>query len=98
MAGPHEERQQKHAIPAAQTAQRIPPGIQPHIMAKQKEEVSGIYGKPNFGLIVGLFAVGIVVLLICGVVFLKFDPLHVKEHLGHRTGMTIVLPLQLTAK
>jgi hypothetical protein len=62
-------------------------------MAKQ-EEISSIYGKPNFGLIVGMFAVGIVVLLICGWIFLKFDPIHLKHHLTPRTGMTITLPLQ----
>jgi hypothetical protein len=61
------------------------------IMAKQQDEPS-IYGKPNFGLIVGLFAVGIVVLLICGLIFLRFDPLHLKGHLSPRTGMVLVLP------
>lgn len=57
------------------------------------EKVSGIYGKPNFGLIVGLFAVAIVVLLIGGWIFLRFDPLHLRKP-HPATGMTLLYQLR----
>ena len=53
------------------------------------EKTSGIYGKPNFRLIVGLFAVAIVLLLIGGLVFLRFDPLHLRKP-HPATGMTLL--------
>ena len=59
---------------------------------------SSIYGKPRFGLIVGIFAVAIVALLVCGWIFLKFDPLKLRSGQGHRTGMVLVLPLELTTR
>ena len=52
------------------------------------EKVSKIYGRPNFGLIVAGFAIAIVILLIAGVIFMRYRPLP-KVH--HRTGMTILL-------
>ncbi|MGI4853690.1 MAG: hypothetical protein ACRYF4_06550 [Janthinobacterium lividum] len=55
-----------------------------------KEEVSNIYGKPRFGLIVGIFAASIVVLLVLGWLFLRYDPLKMKSTNLHKTGMTIV--------
>ena len=58
-----------------------------------EDKVSSIYGKPRFGLIVGLFGVAILVLLICGWAFLRFDPLHMrKPHTA--TGMTILYQLR----
>lgn len=55
-----------------------------------KEKVSEIYGKPRFGLIVGIFAVSIVVILALGWLFLRFDPLKMKTTTQRRTGMTIL--------
>ncbi len=57
------------------------------------EKTSGIYGKPNFGLIVGLFAVAIIVLLVGGWIFLKYDPLHLRTP-KPATGMTLLYELR----
>ncbi len=55
------------------------------------ERVSKIYGVPRFGLIVGMFAVSVVVLLLCGWAFMHFDPLHMrKANLNPRTGMVLL--------
>lgn len=55
------------------------------------EEVSKVYGKPNFGLIVGVFAVCIVVLLLLGWAFMHFDPLHMRKgSLKPGTGMMLL--------
>ena len=56
-------------------------------LAMSDEKTSGIYGKPNFRLIVGLFATGIVVLLVAAWLFLRFDPLHMRTP-RPATGMT----------
>lgn len=56
-----------------------------------KEEVSKIYGTPRFGLIVAMFALGIVVLLLLGWLFMHFDPLHMRMGSGKpRTGMMLL--------
>lgn len=60
-------------------------------MANQ-QKVSGIYGKPKFGLILGLFLATIVVLLVCGWLFLRMDPLKMRGTQSKRTGMVLVLP------
>jgi hypothetical protein len=57
------------------------------------DKTPSIYGKPNFGLIVGLFAVGIIVFLICGWAFLRFDPLHMRKP-RPATGMTLLYELR----
>lgn len=55
------------------------------------EEVSNIYGRPKFGLIVGMFAVCIVVLLALGWAFMHFDPLHMRKgSLKPSTGMMLL--------
>ena len=61
------------------------------------EKTSGIYGKPNFRLIVGLFAVAIVLLLIGGLVFLRFDPLHLRKP-HPATGMTLLYEVRLSPR
>lgn len=55
-----------------------------------KEQVSKIYGKPRFGLIVAMFAVCIVVLLLLGWLFMHFDPLHMRSGNRPRTGMVLL--------
>ena len=55
-----------------------------------KEEVSKIYGKPNFTLIVGMFAVSIVVLLTLGWFFLRSNSLKLKTTNLKRSGMALV--------
>ena len=54
-----------------------------------EEKVSKIYGTPRFGLIVGMFAAGIVLLLIVGWAFLRFDPLKLRKP-QKATGMSIL--------
>ena len=61
------------------------------IMADEK--TSGIYGKPNFGLILGLLVVAIVLLLIGGWVVLHFDLLHMRTP-RPATGMTLLYELR----
>lgn len=61
-----------------------------HPMHMEKETVSNIYGKPRFGLIVGLFVASIVVLLVLGWAFLRFDPLKMKSTNLRRTGMSLL--------
>ena len=57
------------------------------------EKVPSIYGKVNFGLILGLFAVAIVVLLIGGWAFLKYGSLHLRTP-RPATGMTVLYQLR----
>ena len=58
-----------------------------------EEKVSSIYGKPNFGLIVALFGIAIIVLLVGGWVFMRFDPLHLRKP-HQATGMTLLYEIR----
>jgi len=54
---------------------------------------AGIYGKPNFGLILGLFVVAIVLLLVGAWFFLRSDVLHLRTP-RPATGMTLLYDLR----
>lgn len=56
-------------------------------MRMAKEEVSKIYGKPKFGLIVAMFVAAIVVCLVAGWLVIRYRQPRVKENILPRTGM-----------
>lgn len=64
----------------------------PHRTYMSDFKEPSIYGKPRFGLILGVFCVSIVVLLIAGFFFLRSGVLRLHDTNAHRTGMVFVLP------
>lgn len=70
--------------------------ITPRILPGMKEETSGIYGKPKFGLIVAGAGVVLIVLLIAAVLYLRtgHPVFHTEPQPKNNKGLVVPLTVE----
>ena len=56
--------------------------------------MSSIYGRPNFRMIVWMFAISIIVILVAGVLFMRMDPLHLRKRSTEPHSLYRVIPAE----